>query len=73
MGQEIPYVRSLHLILWSICHVREDHHAGVNHVHACTRELYDIFKVQNALVKCVYCIRQYAVTIHGLVDSISKR
>jgi hypothetical protein len=44
----------------------------MNHIHACTRKLYDIFKVQDALVQCVDCIRQYAVTIHSLVDSVIK-
>jgi len=34
--------------------------------------MYDIFKVKNALVKYVHCIKQYVVTIHRLVDSVSK-
>ena len=65
-------IRILHVILWSICEVREEHHAWLNRIHACTRELYDVFEVQNTLMKCVYCIRQYAVTIHRLVSSVSE-
>jgi hypothetical protein len=29
--------------------------------NACTIKLYDILKAKNTLVKCAYCVTQYAV------------